>query len=61
MKNKIKSQPTSMLKEIAEKLTNDFDDSSDLVYDMVLNELETRLSESDFIAYVEYLDSLMVD
>jgi hypothetical protein len=57
IKNKINQimsdQSTGALKESLIKLMNDFRDGSDIAFDSVLNELEKRLPEIEFIKLCE--------
>ena len=53
IRNKIESQDTSTLKDIARKLVEDFRDGVDLVLDEVLTALSKRMSEDEFVAFCD--------
>lgn len=48
LENKIKSQTTEMLIEVVKGLNNTFGDAEDLVFEIALNELESRMEENKF-------------
>lgn len=54
--NKLTNVNTETLKEIAVKLNNDFSDGADLVFDAVINALESRVDEVEFLELMETLD-----
>lgn len=54
--NKLTNVNTETLKEMAVKLSNDFSDGADLVFDAVLNALESRIDEVEFLELMETLD-----
>ncbi len=54
--NKLTNVSTETLKEMAVKLNNNFSDGADLVFDAVINTLETRVSEDEFLGLMETLD-----
>lgn len=54
--NKLTNVTTETLKEMAIKLNNDFSDGADLVFDAVLNALESRVDEVEFLELMETLD-----
>ena len=54
--NKLANVNTETLKEMAIKLNNDFSDGADLVFDAVLNALESRVDEVEFLELMETLD-----
>lgn len=54
--NKLTNVNTETLKEMAVKLNNDFSDGADLVFDAVLNALESRVNEVEFLELMETLD-----
>ena len=54
--NKLTNVNTETLKEMAVKLNNDFSDGADLVFDAVLNALESRVDEVEFLELMETLD-----
>jgi len=54
--NKLTNINTETLKEMALKLNNDFSDGADLVFDAVLNVLESRVDEVEFLELMENLD-----
>lgn len=51
----IKKQSTSMLKTTALNLMNDFSEEASVAFVFVLNELENRMSESEFFEFTESL------
>jgi hypothetical protein len=51
----IKKQSTSMLKTTALNLMNDFSEGASVAFVFVLNELENRMSESEFFEFTESL------
>jgi hypothetical protein len=51
----IKRQSTSMLKTAALNLMNDFSEEAGVAFVFVLNELENRMSESEFFEFTESL------
>jgi len=53
LENKIKSLTTEMLIETFKGLESNLTKEADLVNDLVMNELENRLSESEFEAILE--------
>ena len=53
--NKLTNVNTETLKEMAVKLNNDFSDGADLVFDAVLNALESRVNEVEFLELMETL------
>ena len=53
IRNKIESQDTSTLKDIARQLVEDFRDGVDLVLDEVLTTLSKRMSEAEFVAFCD--------
>ena len=55
MKKVTKSQPTETLKETAKKLMSDFRNGTSLSLDIVLDEIETRMSEDDFVKFCDEL------
>lgn len=54
--NKLTNVNTETLKEMAIKLHDDFSDGADLVFDAVLNTLESRVDEVEFLELMETLD-----
>ena len=56
LKKFAKNIDTKTLKEAAKILMDEFKEGSDIVADCILNELESRLEEKDFI---EFCDSLV--
>ena len=54
--NKLTNVNTETLKEMAVKLNNDFSDGADLVFDAVINALESRVDEAEFLELMETLD-----
>ena len=55
MKSLIVKQNLEMLKEIAKNLMSDFTTEATLVFTFVMNEIEDRMPENDFL---EFCDSL---
>ena len=53
IRNKIESQDTATLKDIARQLVEDFRDGVDLVLDEVLTALIKRMSEDEFVAFCD--------
>ena len=53
IRNKIESQDTATLKDMARQLVEDFRDGVDLVLDEVLTALGKRMSESEFVAFCD--------
>lgn len=51
LEQKIAAQTTSELKKIAAQLANDFRDGADVVYAKVLDALELRMPEVEFIEF----------
>lgn len=51
LEQKIAAQSTSQLKKIAAELANDFRDGAEVVYAKVLDALELRLPETEFIEF----------
>lgn len=47
---KVAALPTKTLKEMVVKLFNDTREGSEIVFSVVLNSLEKRLTESEFVA-----------
>jgi len=55
LKTTIKNQTTSMLKTVAKQLINDFSEEGAIAFVFVLNELENRLTENDFVHFTDSL------
>ena len=55
MKKAIAAQSTEMLKDVAKKLMTNFEEGAAIVFCFTLDELEQRMSESE---YVEFCDNL---
>jgi hypothetical protein len=55
LKTTIKNQTTSMLKTVARQLINDFSEEGGIAFVFVLNELEDRLTENDFVHFTDSL------
>jgi hypothetical protein len=55
LKTTIKNQTTSILKTVARQLINDFSEEGGIAFVFVLNELEDRLTENDFVHFTDSL------
>jgi hypothetical protein len=55
MVNKIKSQTTELLKEMAVELMTNYEEGSITVFNFVLSELEERMSEAEYTAFCDSL------
>lgn len=55
MKSKISSQSTEMLKDVAKRLMNNFEEGSAIAFKYVLDELEARMPESEYVDFCENL------
>lgn len=55
LKSTINTQSTSMLKKCALELMNDFSEGAGVAFVFVLNELENRLSETEFLNFTDTL------
>lgn len=53
IRNKIESQDTATLKDMARQLVEDFRDGVDLILDEVLTALGKRMSEAEFVAFCD--------
>jgi len=55
LKSTINTQSTSMLKTCALQLMNDFSEGAGIAFVFVMNELENRLSETEFLNFTDTL------
>lgn len=53
IKAMIQNQDTEVLQHIATKLMNDFREGSTIVFDNVISELESRMTEQEYIKFCE--------
>ena len=55
IKAKIKTQPTETLKEMAVQLMDNYEDGAGVVFVFTLDELEERMTESEYITFTDSL------
>ena len=55
IQNKVATLKTEMLTEMAQSLVDDMRNEADVVLNAVMNELEARMSEKDFVNFCETL------
>ena len=55
IQNKVATLKTEMLTEMAQSLVDDMRNEADVVLNAVMNELEARMSEKDFVSFCETL------
>jgi hypothetical protein len=55
IKAKVAGLTVAQLQEMASLLMNDYREGADLIFQVVLNALETRMASADFVAFSETL------
>lgn len=55
IKNSLVPISTGQLKEMAQKLMTNYEDGAGVVFNLVLSELETRMSETEYVNFCESL------
>ena len=53
IRNRLNSLSVEMLKEIIDKLMDDFRDGSDIVFSMALNVLQSKIDTKSFIEFCD--------